>query len=94
MVLDHFTRTIASLSEKMISPRDRCLEGSKPFLAWGTIFDNLKNEKNAKRYTETKICENSNDSVTATISNSICSVNIELDLRISGLFIHRDLTNI
>ena len=58
-----------------------------------TIFS-IKNEKNAKRYTEIKICESSNDSVTATISTSICSVNIELDFRASGLFICRDLTNI
>ena len=92
MVLDHFT--IASLSEKMISPRPKCQEGSKPFFACGTIFESLKNEKNAKRYTERKISENSSVSVAAMISKSICSVNIEFVFINSGLFIFTDLTNI
>ena len=78
MVLDHFTKTIASLSEKMISPRARWREGSKPFFACGTIFDSLKNEKNAKRYIERKISENSSVSVAAMISNRIFSVNMNL----------------
>ena len=87
MVLDHFTKTIASLSEKMISLQAKWWEGSKPFFACGTIFDNLKNEKNAKRYTERKISENSSVSVVAMISSNICSVNMEFVLTKSGLFI-------
>ena len=65
LVLDHLTRIIASLSEKMISPRAKWREGRKPFFACGTMFDNLKKEKNAKRYTERKHFENSNVSVAA-----------------------------
>ena len=54
MALDHFTNTMASLSEKMISPRAKWREGSKTFFACGTIFDSCKNENNAKRYIERK----------------------------------------
>ena len=59
---------------------------------WRTMFDNLKNDKNARRYTETKICENSNVSFTETMSTRICPVNMDLDLGTSGLF--TDLPNI
>ena len=58
------------------------------------MFDNLKNEKNGKRYTERKLFENSDVSVAATISISICSVSMEFCLTISGLYILTDLTNI
>ena len=94
MILDHFTKTIASFSEKMTSPQAKCREGSKPFFACGTMFESLKNEKNAKRYTERKISENSSVSVAAMISRSICSVNIEFVFTNNGLFIFTDLTNI
>ena len=78
---------MASLSEKIISPRAKCLEGSNPFIAWGTMLDNLKTEKNDKRYTELKFSGNSKFLAVKTMSCNIRSENTVLDLTERGLLI-------
>ena len=43
---------VALLSENMISPLHSCLAQSNAAIACGRMFEILKNEKNAKEYTD------------------------------------------
>ena len=46
---DHFTRIMAMVSEKLMSPLAKFLDTSKTMKLCGTIFESLRKEKSASK---------------------------------------------